>query len=84
VREQLLLLQAYLFLLAELSSAQDNTPYHQVYTVHRLYTRVYEQLYLTANPSTCQPDSPKLTLSDPMLDLVRHYDFLVPDAFLDL
>jgi hypothetical protein len=25
-----------------------------------------------------------LTLSDPMSDLVRHYDFLVPDAFLDL
>jgi hypothetical protein len=22
-----------------------------------------------------------LTLSDPMLDLVRHYDFPVPDAF---
>jgi hypothetical protein len=25
-----------------------------------------------------------LTLSDPMSDLVRHYDFPVPDAFLDL
>jgi hypothetical protein len=25
-----------------------------------------------------------LTLFDPMLDLVRHYDFPVPDAFLDL
>jgi hypothetical protein len=25
-----------------------------------------------------------LTLSDPMLGLVRHYDFPVPDAFLDL
>jgi hypothetical protein len=25
-----------------------------------------------------------LTISDPMSDLVRHYDFPVPDAFLDL
>jgi hypothetical protein len=25
-----------------------------------------------------------LTLCDPMSDLVRHYDFPVPDAFLDL
>jgi hypothetical protein len=25
----------------------------------------------------------KLTLSDPMSNLVRHYDFPVPDAFLD-
>jgi hypothetical protein len=25
-----------------------------------------------------------LTLSDPMPDLVRHYDFPVPDDFLDL
>jgi hypothetical protein len=25
-----------------------------------------------------------LTLSDPMSDLVRHYGFPVPDAFLDL
>jgi hypothetical protein len=25
-----------------------------------------------------------LTLSNPMSDLVRHYDFSVPDAFLDL
>jgi hypothetical protein len=25
-----------------------------------------------------------LTLSDPMSDLVRHYDFPVPDAFLDI
>jgi hypothetical protein len=25
-----------------------------------------------------------LTLSDPMSDLVRHYDFPVPNAFLDL
>jgi hypothetical protein len=25
-----------------------------------------------------------LTLSDPMSDLVRHYYFPVPDAFLDL
>jgi hypothetical protein len=25
-----------------------------------------------------------LTLSDPMSDLVRHYDFPVPDDFLDL
>jgi hypothetical protein len=25
-----------------------------------------------------------LTLSDPMLDLVQHYDFPVPDTFLDL
>jgi hypothetical protein len=25
-----------------------------------------------------------LTLSDPMSDLVRHYDFPIPDAFLDL
>jgi hypothetical protein len=26
----------------------------------------------------------RLNLSDPMSDLVRHYDFTVPDAFLDL
>jgi hypothetical protein len=26
----------------------------------------------------------KLTLSDPMSDLVRYYDFPVPDTFLDL
>jgi hypothetical protein len=29
-------------------------------------------------------DCSTLTLSDPMSDLVRHYDFPVPDAFLDL
>jgi hypothetical protein len=28
--------------------------------------------------------NPSLTLSDPMSDLVRLYDFPVPDAFLDL
>jgi hypothetical protein len=28
--------------------------------------------------------SPDLTLSDPMSDLARHYDFPVPDAFPDL
>jgi hypothetical protein len=27
---------------------------------------------------------PILALSDPTLDLIRHYDFPVPDAFLDL
>jgi hypothetical protein len=26
----------------------------------------------------------QLTLSDPMSDLIRHYDFPFPDAFLDL
>jgi hypothetical protein len=30
------------------------------------------------------PQRKHLTLSDPMSDLVRHYDFPVPDAFLDL
>jgi hypothetical protein len=30
------------------------------------------------------PDLKSLTLSDPMSDLVRHYDFPVSDAFLDL
>jgi hypothetical protein len=31
-----------------------------------------------------RPDYYPLTLSDPMSDLVRHYDFSVPGAFLDL
>jgi hypothetical protein len=29
-------------------------------------------------------DMNSLTLSDPMSNLVRHYDFPVPDTFLDL
>jgi hypothetical protein len=39
-----------------------------------LYTGTKWQTYALCN----------LTLSDPMSDLVRHYDFPVPDAFLDL
>jgi hypothetical protein len=34
--------------------------------------------------SSSRNGSKHLTLSDPMSDLVRHYYFPVPDAFLDL
>jgi len=60
LEKQLLLLQAYSFLLAELNSTQDNIHHHQVSIVHRLYIQVYKQFYLTANPSTCQAHSPIL------------------------
>jgi hypothetical protein len=37
-----------------------------------------------AATSDALPNNGNSTLSDPMSDLVRHYDFPFPDAFLDL
>jgi hypothetical protein len=43
------------------------------------------QLIVSSNLCPVRNTNPGvLTLSDPMSDLVRHYGFPVPDAFLDL
>jgi hypothetical protein len=48
----------------------------------------YGQLQHTSEAILCIVESAsrymRLTLSDPISGLVRHYDFPVPDAFLDL